>query len=348
MKKLAFTLLSLIGLTTYAQNTVTMLHHNGTATPYYGNTGFTNAYNASVHGDTIYLPGKYFSPPSVIDKRLTIIGTGHFPDSTGATGVTYIQSTLTIGENADSTHIEGLYINGNIDIQNNTAPNKLLIRRNYVNGQINFAGNRTTNPVIGARVLENVVASNIRGENTYQLIVANNIINNIISGIHNGSILNNIVFGDPYVGSPHWSNYALIDCNNTLIENNIFTGIESNGSTPGLINCTNNTFNNNVYCRTQNFGSNYNSGNFQAQDYAQIFVSAATKTFNYQYNYQLQNPGSYTGTDATQVSIYGGLFGPAKTASVPMNPHIYQKTISNKTNNDGTLDVNIKVKAQSK
>jgi hypothetical protein len=195
-----------------------------------------------------------------------------------------------------------------------------------------------------ARVLENIIASNIHGENTYHLIAANNIISNIISGVYNGTILNNIVFGDAYWGYPYYNYYALNDCNNTLIENNIFTG--TSGS--GFINCTNDVFNNNVYCRTQDFGANSNSGNFQAQDYAQFFVNASTKEFKYQYNYQLKNPGNYTGTDATEVSIYGGLFGPAKTASVPMNPHIYQKTISNKTNNDGTLDVNIKVKAQSK
>jgi hypothetical protein len=348
MKKLAFSLLSMLGIATYAQNTVTMLHHAGTVTPHYGNSGFVDAYNASVNGDTIYLPGKYFGPPSVINKRLTIIGTGHFPDSTSATGITYIQSSITLGENADSTHIEGLYINGHIAIQNNSAPNKILIRRNYVNGYINFSGDRTTNPVIDARVIENIIGSNVHGENTYHLIVANNIINNIISGVHNGTILNNIIFGDAWAGYPYDNYYAFNDCNNTLIENNILTGTNSNGGTAGLINSTNNTFNNNVFCRNQNFGANTISGNHLSQDYAQLFVSAATKGFSYQYNFQLQNPGNYTGTDATQVGIYGGLLGAAKTASVPMNPHIYHKAISNTTNPNGTLNINVKVKAQTK
>src|ERR1035437_9923929 len=100
MKKipLFITLLAMWALSSYAQLTVVTLHHNGTTTPYYSNSGFVDAYNVSVAGDTIILPGGNFNPPGSIDRRLTIIGTGHYPDSTTATGVSFITTTLTLSD----------------------------------------------------------------------------------------------------------------------------------------------------------------------------------------------------------------------------------------------------------
>ncbi|MEI7983085.1 MAG: hypothetical protein WCI71_15655, partial [Bacteroidota bacterium] len=68
----------------YGQQAKIALQHSGSMTTF---TDITLALAASVNGDTLYLPGGpiYASGTILIDKSLTIIGVGHYPDSTTAT-----------------------------------------------------------------------------------------------------------------------------------------------------------------------------------------------------------------------------------------------------------------------
>lgn len=67
--------------------------------------------------------------------------------------------------------------------------------------------------------------------------------------------------------------------------------------------------------------------------------------FNYAHNYHLKSPTTYLGTDGTEVGIYGGTF-PYKEGSVPRNPHIQLKNIASKTDDNGSLQIEIQVEAQ--
>ena len=57
MKRIVIFLLSCLTIYVQAQRITVALHHNGSATMFYGNSAFTNANTAAVNGDTIYLPG---------------------------------------------------------------------------------------------------------------------------------------------------------------------------------------------------------------------------------------------------------------------------------------------------
>ena len=53
----------------------------------------------------------------------------------------------------------------------------------------------------------------------------------------------------------------------------------------------------------------------------------------------------YTGTDDSQIGIYGGVYYPYKEGAVPSNPHIQLQNIAPSTTN-GLLNVQIKAVAQ--
>ena len=82
------------------------LHSNGSVDIYGGANPFTEAYNAAVDGDTIYLPGGNLTYPGTIDKSLTIKGVGHYPVATTATNKTELSGNLNIGENADHLYLK--------------------------------------------------------------------------------------------------------------------------------------------------------------------------------------------------------------------------------------------------
>lgn len=336
---LSLALLAASGVSAYAQLTVVTLHHSGITTPYYSNNGFVDAYNTSVAGDTITLPGGNFNPPASIDKRLTVIGTGHYPDSTTATNISFITGTITLSDNADSSCIEGLYINGNINFASDQAVNYVLIKKNYVNGSISFSGSRVT-PCMHARIINNVIAGSLYANNTNALDFSNNIINGEFQRAENTVIQNNIFVWA--VGHPWECNDVFYYCDQSLIQNNIIM-YSSSIFCGGAVN---NTVSNNLFTHTPSLGSGVISGNYFNVDPTTIFVNQTGTAFNYAHNYHLQVPGTYLGTEGTQIGIYGGYY-PYKEGAVPGNPHIQTKTIAPTTTPAGDLNINIKVKAQN-
>lgn len=322
-----------------AQDVVT-LHHLGVTTPYYGNSAFTDAYSASVNFDTIILPGAFYNPPASINKKLTIIGTGHFPDSTSATGVTKITSTLYITSNADSLHLEGLYINGSISFESNQAINDVVIKRNYITGDVVFNGDRS-NPCYRALIYQNVMNS-ISADNTMQITIANNHMMGAIVRLNSSVVENNIMYSTRYSGYPYYCEYLFFDLNQSLIQNNIFLIPNNNFLCVGGIN---NIFNKNIFVSSPSLGSGTESGNSYNVVQNSIFVNQSGSSFDYTHDYHLQFPAVYIGTDGSQIGIYGGLY-PFKEGAVPANPHIQSKNISATTNSSGELSVDVKVSAQ--
>ena len=333
---LLFLLYILIFKISIAQNTA-ILQSKGTMRVFASSANaFIDAYNAAQPGDTIYLSGGYFSPVNINKKQLIIFGTGHHPDSTNATGISIITGELSLGENADSVVISGLYINGNITIGWNISANNVTIYRNYINGDIYFGGNRS-NPSKYVLIKENILYS-IFGDNTLNSTIANNIIHYSVRNFYNSSIMNNIFLNILHIYG--YTNY--IGLNNCLIINNIHNKIVEH-----FYNCNNNQFNNNIFINSPNFGSNNNSGNYLNVPMNDLFINQSGDQFNYSHNYHLKNPSVYIGTDGTEVGIYGGYYGPFKDGMLPINPHIIYKNIAPKTDSDGNLNIQIKVSAQN-
>ena len=172
--KFAFvTCLVLLQAMAFAQFSKIAVSHNG-ATSFY--TNLNSAVTSALDGDTIYLPGGSINTTGevLIDKKLTIVGAGHYPDSTTATYQTYIVQSIRIATGADGGSLSGIKC-----------------------GSIYFgsdASNQSVNPYIIQRCnIDNLILSNW-GVSASQFLIKENVINGLVSPYSAGSIVfeNNI------------------------------------------------------------------------------------------------------------------------------------------------------------
>ena len=311
---------------------VIALHHAGVVSYF---TDLNAAYTAAADGDTLYLPGGSFDG-FTLQKSLTIIGVGHHPDSTAATGPTIIAS-LILYTGSDNSFISGINFNNVFQVIEPVS--NVTISRCYLNKGISFSA-----PCSNWTILENLLQTASIGyyQNSIQTannatyisnsFIANNVMLQGIGGISASMITNNIFLANVIAG------------HSNTIKNNIM-GVGNNT----LGNTSNSQFFNNL--NTGVNGGPSGSGNTGSGNYldnvelSSVFVNySPTNTF-YQNDFHVVNP-AYLGDDNTPAGIYGGSF-PWKDGSLPFTPHIRSKTIGATTNPDGTLKINIKVKAQS-
>lgn len=340
MKKQSLFLLIIALSTAMCANAQTIALHAASGVQIIkGNTALQTAYTNAQSGDTLYLSGGTFTPPAAFDKKLMIIGAGHYIDSTLATGKTFINGAITLSENADLFYIEGLEITGNVTFTTNHSVNNVSIKRCKINGQFNVLGD-FSNPTTNLSLIGNVLAQRINLENAQTALLSNNIIVNTFQGSNGNMISNNIIMGYVYGSS---MDYLFFGSNNTLNNNIIlWEGYNAN------VNGSGNIFNNNLYVEpTPNYGQTPTaSGNYTGIAQSAIFVNQTGVAFNYEHNYHLQAPATYLGTDNKEVGIYGGIF-PYKEGAVPLNPHIQLKNIGSTTDANGDLQIQILVEAQN-
>lgn len=317
------------------------LQSNGTTTIFSGANPFVDAYNSSTHGDTIYLPGGTIPFQSNIDKGLVIIGAGHYPDSTLATGKTVFSGNISIGSNADNLWLEGIEITGSISFSSNAKVDSVTIRRCKF-GSLLYSGSGTT-PCEENSIRENIIVGGVNFGNATSSMLSNNIIGGQISYANNIGISNNILFHNPSTTSSSGSVFAYV--NSCFITNNIIFR-NFGGEYNVYYNCNLNTFSNNIFTLVPDVGTSTFTGNYFSIDITTVFVNQTGNTFDYNHNYHLVNPTTYLGVDNTEVGIYGGLY-PFKEGAVPHNPHIQSKYIAPTTNVNGDLQIQIQVEAQN-
>ncbi len=170
LKQLLIIVLLFSTCTLFAQKKVA-LQSNGTTTIFAGANPFTDAYNAAADGDTLYLPGGNLLFPSTIDKELFIIGAGHYPDSTTATAKTFLNGNLTISQNADNLHLEGIEVGGTINFSNNHKVDSVIIKRCKFN-QLVYSGSRTT-ACKENEIIECVIEGEINLANAESCLISN-------------------------------------------------------------------------------------------------------------------------------------------------------------------------------
>jgi hypothetical protein len=335
------TLLSILAISltfqAFAQQKVA-LHHNGITTIYTGANPFGDAYDAAQSGDTIYLPGGNLPFPGTIDKALVIFGAGHFPDATQATYRTVLNGNITINSNATNFHLEGVDVTGAVTFGNNQQVHNVVIKRCRL-GAITYSGSGAT-PCLNNQISENVIIGVLTLNNLRSSVVANNIIQDRISGGIEIGISNNI-----FLLNTWGTAYPLNNVDNSFISNNIFMRSSSYADYIHT-NCDLSTFTHNVFANNPGSGNNTLVDNHLFTDVSTLFVNQSGTAFNYAHDYHLNNPTTYLGTDGTQVGIYGGLF-PFKAGSVPINPHIQSKMIAPQTDVNGELQIQIQVEAQN-
>lgn len=336
MKKIIFSFVFiLLAIVVFAQQKVA-LNRNGTTEIYGGSDPFNDAYLAASSGDTIYLPGGNLPYPATIDKSLVIIGAGHYPNATVATNRTVLNGSLTISENADNLHLEGIEITGTLGFSNNHKVDGVVLKRCRINAIIYYGSGIT--PCINNTIRECVINAHVDFSNAKSSLFSNNIVGSTINnGIEIG-VSNNILF---------YNNYSAVFVNldNSSISNNI---IFQNTYDMSYIHqsCELSTFSNNIFRGVPTPGSNIFVNNHNSVDITGLFVNQTGNTFDYTHDYNLVNPGTYLGLDGKQVGIYGGLF-PFKESALPVNPNIVSKTISPQTTAGGELNIQVQVKAQN-
>ncbi len=351
MKTLKKLFLSVVVLCTsillLSQNYITV-DHNGTPSLY---DDLQTAVDSAQSGDHIYIPGGSFNVSTLyIDKKLSIIGAGHYPDSTLATNYTNIQGNIKFKTGSDSIIIEGLYITGSIyfgSTDTDSMYNISIIRCNFENLGLNYSLNETT---IGKTsdnfISENIIRNKIYGGETESNYFEKNIVKSSIYDLESNNCFTNNIFLNL---KSTYTDYLFNDIDNTLFTNNII--LDNNGGTAGVYNTQNCTFNNNLLVDAFNssFSSSSNNvGTSNIENILQdsIFINQSGITFSYDHNYHLKPtcPGVGAGDDGTDIGIYG-TGEPYKEGAVPSNPHIRSFAITVQDNN---LDVQMEVAAQNR
>lgn len=180
----------------HAQNALTTLVRNGETTPYYGVNSFVEAYNASENGDFLYLSPGFYNAPSAIAKSITVIGAGHFPDSAGVAKRTTITGGLQINKGSNNLHLEGFYINDNINYQGDASIDYVkVIRCRFGDVLFNSASaDAAKNNCSFEKCFFGSINFNYSGDN---LLIRNSVIQSIIRNIlRNALIENNVLFVD--------------------------------------------------------------------------------------------------------------------------------------------------------
>lgn len=340
MKKIFCLVAVALSIISVKAQKVVSLHHNGIATMFNSGTPVIDAYAAAADKDTIYIPGGYFSFPGTIAKRLVIIGAGHYPDSTQATTKTIINGGFTFTAGSDSSFISGIEVSGAINFDYwSIIKGVRITRARFSSSSIN--GN-STYPKTGLIFHESIFSYIDGGGVAPYLTVSNCIVTNWIGNISGNALIQNNVFLWE-MGCGGCGAFPIQAMDNSLIQNNIFYG-----NMPWYISGNNNNVFNNLFASTPLVYTNTYINNYINIGQSNLLSSASIATFNYTDNYHLQSPTTYLGTDGTQVGLYGGTFGSYKDGAVPVNPHIYYKSVSPTTDASGNLNIIFKVSAQTK
>jgi len=327
-------LLSLLNThTSYAQK---LIARQGGGTPTF-HTSLDEAITQAVDGDTLYIPGGYFDISMPINKTLHFVGEGHNPKSSSINGVTFINGTFTIEQEASRSSFQGLYVTPIIGLGDGVK--FIFFERcnleylTYFNN--NFKESITCNEVI----FRSNIYANMTGSQFNSCIFQGY----IRSHIRNCEFRNCIFLTENYPWSPTWAGIPDSKMDYSRIENCIFISVN------GITYTNNSIFNNNIFVCDQTFdGTNLiGSNNIVGQIPESIFVNQSGNAFLYEHDYHLKatSPGKNAGTDGKDIGIYGGL-SPWKDSCFPFNPHVIFKNVAGYTNADGTLNVNIKVEAQ--
>jgi hypothetical protein len=310
------------------------------------------AVEAAVDGDNIYVPGGSFVVNAlVINKRLNIIGAGHVPDSTRATGSTLVHGNIHFAPGSDFSTIQGIFFSNIVHLGHSTGGNvaNILISRcnmeQLIFGSYSNSGNMGANNI---HVKECIIRSVMYCNDSQNHVVDNCIIGQSVNNINGGFTFNNCIF----LYNPG-SNYNLYAVNAAIFNNSIFAEtrrsglIWSNSLSPSSFNhCI---F---AFAATEDYGTNYGAyfnnciGN--VPDILGLYTNVLVNKFDYTYDFHLaeNSVAIGAGINGTDCGIYGGI-NPYKEGAVPMNPHIQAISIPSTTDGEGKLQISVKVKAQN-
>lgn len=339
MKKTLLLTVILVAITFVSQSQKKVLLQSS-GTPSLHNT-ISDAITAAVANDTIYIPGSTYNESLNIDKKLTIIGTGHYPDSTAASGMTKVVGGLNFKTGCDKSKVEGIYFTTQLTTGSQTLNNISVIRckfgdQVYLNGDIN-----------GFLISESVLLSSLQSSNTGSAtnILIEKCILSSVGYFRNLTQVSHCAIIRNYTGSSSYS-YNFYDCQGVEFISNIILDQRCNIQNT----CT---FKNNLF--RVDYSSQMDvddTDNIFNQDIANIFEHLETGKeylFDYANNYHLKagSPGIGAAFDKTNIGIYGTA-NPCKASAVPSNPHFFKVEIASENDANGKLSIKLGVQAQER
>jgi hypothetical protein len=306
--------------------------------------GIETAFNNARHGDTVYIPGGVFDVSGIaIDKKLTIYGVGHYPDSTKATYHTQLNGHFSFIENSDTSFISGIYFRNNLQFGTSTYDVKnITIERCRVGGTLALSGDADDIDI--NFVITESVLNAVDGNYARNILFKKCLIHGMIYEFNFSVFLNNCI-------NSRDNSYSRVlrTVNECLFKNNVFAHTKS-GSFDYAENCS---FEYNLFAPNVSFpnGTNTGSNNIVNIPTANIYTdlsgsSEEVHLFSYDNDYHLQSTGIGAGSDGNNIGIYGTDI-PYKDGAVPSTPHIQEIDIAPEAEN-GLLPVRIKVRAQNR
>ncbi|MDD4640677.1 MAG: hypothetical protein PHF92_04870 [Bacteroidales bacterium] len=309
------------------------------------------AVTAAVDGDYVYIPGGTFQVSGlIINKTLNIIGAGHVPEATTATGRTVINGGISFTGGSDFSLLQGIFHTGDIWIgegtasDNITVSNILISRCNLERIQLNAGGWSPSNTSAQNIVFRDCIfRSNVNCTyNNRGHLFSNCIFQDMIQYIEGGVTINNSIFlrtaATPlYSFSSGLLNNCIIVCeanpihgsakstfNNCILGMSAFPTNESSSDYHYFNNCL-------------AYGSNVIG----------LFANVPEARFDYMFDFHLAegSVASGFGLEGTDCGIYGGA-EPYKEGAIPINPHIQSIYIPGTTDGQGKLNISVTVEAQ--
>ncbi|MEM7373979.1 MAG: hypothetical protein AAF587_35635 [Bacteroidota bacterium] len=313
-------------------------------------------------GDTLFLSGGMFAPPSSpIDKTVHLVGVGHDPDSSQATGKTIIADHLIFISGADHSSVTGIHVEFDIVLGTNSSDQQVsyltVDRCNVRHIKLSYTGSTTSNTT-GHSVRGCVLRGGLLGGKSTNGFFSNNFVSGNVWSFGDGCEFLNNVFAKK-TSSFSSTCYVFSSITFATFRNNVVLApascnIPGSGAGPTVKNSyfLNNLFVNNGVISNSNSTGNDASNSIINQPIDSIFIHLPNAsfgnsiTFSYQHDYNIANPlGHNHGTDGTDIGVYGGVYA-WKEGHIPFNPHVQVKAISPNTNNAGMLNVKVRVKAQ--
>lgn len=340
-----------------AQNLIALEH--GSNTTFYKSLDSVLA--ASNNGDNIYLPGGYiqFTGTILISKSINIYGVGYNIDSSIVTGNTVLQNNIEILSGVTSGSINGIFNNNGYLTIHDSVSNIKISRCIFYNLTIGSALSNV--PANNITINESIIYNGILANCTLSKSPQNVSLINSFFGRNNSSTFYRVLRtnGNLWEGllcrnCIFWGRSGQVCCyENIFLMNQITYSKFENciifDNNCSLFGVSNSQFYNCLLNCTSSYLGNQNFNCIYGQDMiSNVFKDTISNDyFDIHVNYRLKDtsPGKNAGTDGTDIGLYGGSY-PWKAGALPINPHYQFRKVGGKTDGNGNLPVQIKIKAQ--
>jgi hypothetical protein len=324
----------LAGMASHAQNILRVNNNVGVNAPY---TTISAAIAAAGVNDIVMLEGSITNYGSVtINKKVTIVGPGYFlaeNQNLQATIQPALIGAVVLNNGASGSSFSGLSFTDTFTI--NAASNVSLTQSNFVPtcfSRIILTGaainNRISGNYIPISTCGNDVSINANGATHTGTIISNNF---CAAGVFLGStsiftIANNILGGTNISGGGG-------NMQNSVIQNNIFTGSISDG--------TGSIIKNNVFVSPQ---TGLDPTNLVNQPLASLFVGLVGNTTDTQWRLKVGSPATGVGVASADCGIYGGATPYRPSGIIAGQPTITNFVSPASVSQNGTLNVKVSAK----